>query len=365
MNEARVRQRIARQRLVGQHLITPVHSQPADLVRYLGAVQAQDFAGAKWAIGQRIVGGTDAQIERAMTAGSIIRTHVLRPTWHLVVPGDLRWMLQLTAPRIKSAMASYDRRLELTDAVIRKSRAVLEKSLEGGKQLTRAELALALRRARINVSGTQRLAHLMMRAELDALLCSGGRRGAQFTYALVDERVPVTPPLDRDEALLELTKRYFASRGPATAQDFAWWSGLTVADARRGVELAMSVLEPEVVNGQRCWRSANAPPVATRVPSPMAHLLPNYDEYFIGFRDRSAFGAALKAAGKVPDSAALARHILFINGQIVGGWKSVAARDGVVVQATPLTSLSKTERVAVSRAAERYGAFLETPVRLA
>src|SRR5258708_18431984 len=225
-------------RLRNEHLTGAPLARPEDVVRWLGDVQAQDFAGAKWALAQRARTKTDASIEEAFAGGRIVRTHVMRRTWHFVVPDDVRWMQALTAPRVRAAMAYYDRKLQLDARTFGRSQAVLARTLEGGQHRTREELGRALADAGIPASG-QRLGHLMMRAELDAVICSGPRRGKQFTYALLDDRCPkaATPVLSRDEALAELTSRYFRSHGPASLRDFAWWSGLTVADVKKGVAL--------------------------------------------------------------------------------------------------------------------------------
>lgn len=240
---------IARQRLARQHLVGGKLDRPIDVVARLGAVQAQDYAGAKWAVAQRTRDADDATVEQAVIDGSIIRTHVLRPTWHFVAAADIRWMLALTAPRVRARMSPYNRHLELDEAVFRRSARTLRRALEGGKHLTRAELSGELRRAGIDASGTQRLAHLVMEAELAGIVCSGARRGKQFTYALLEERVPAGTSFDRDGALLRLTAIYFATRGPATPADFSWWSGLTVGEARKGIDLAGSTLERVIVDG--------------------------------------------------------------------------------------------------------------------
>jgi len=353
---------LARRRLATQHLLTPTITEPAEVVRRLGAVQAQDYGSAKWGVGTRTRGAVDAVVERAANEGSILRTHVLRPTWHFVTPADIRWMLALTAPRIKAAMAYYDRQLELDAAVFRRSNGAVSRALPDGRQLTRAELAQVFRRARVNAAGSQRLGHLLMRAELEGIACSGARRGKQATYALFEERVPPAAPLDRDEALLELTGRYFATRGPATVQDFAWWAGLTVADASRGVEIVGRRLEREVINDETYWLEP-----ATRSPrkrSPTAHLLPNYDEYFIGFKNRSAIGERLSVAEGMMVGDALRAHVIVVDGQLVGGWKRTLTRAAVVVELTLLVSLTKPEQEAVVAAAQALGGFLELPVEL-
>src|SRR5687767_15396734 len=196
---------VVRERLANQFLTTRGLERPSEVVRALGAVQAQDYSGAKWALSQRARDATDADIERELTDGAILRTHVLRPTWHFVAPEDIRWMLALTGPQVSRGMASYNRKLELDETVFRKSHATIRKALTGGKALTRADLKSALEHARIAAHSVQRLAHLMMQAELDAVICSGAMRGKQFTYMLLDERVPPAPDIDRDQALHELT----------------------------------------------------------------------------------------------------------------------------------------------------------------
>src|SRR5579859_7689416 len=233
---------IAHRRLHNQFLSQQTFEKPGELVQWLGAVQAQDYGAAKWALGLRLHGTTDTMIEQAFAGGEILRTHVMRPTWHFVTPADIRWMLMLTAPRVLAASAYYFRLSELDDALFAKTNAALAEALQGDKQLTRSELALALQQAGIAVGDLLRLTYIIMRAELDGIICSGARRGKQFTYALLDERVPQSRVLDHNEALAEFALRYFTGHGPATLQDFVWWSGLTVADAKAGLEMASSQL---------------------------------------------------------------------------------------------------------------------------
>ncbi|MDQ6770790.1 MAG: winged helix DNA-binding domain-containing protein [Gemmatimonadota bacterium] len=321
----------------------------------LGAVQAQDYGASKWGVAQRTAGLTDAQIEKEIDNGMIVRTHVLRPTWHFVAAADIGWMLALSAPRVHAANAYWYRWLEVDEAVARRSRTVLTKALRDGKQLTRAELGQALARARIQITSPQRLACIVMRAELEGLICSGARRGKQFTYALLDERVAKPIALEREAALFELARRYFTTRGPATVDDFAWWSGLTKADAKRGVEVAATQLEHESIEGRSYWFPAVERPV--RISSSLAHLLPNYDEYFIGFKDRSAFNARLTSSGVRARTDALSGHILIINGQIVGGWRRTLVRGTVVIEPKLLIRLNEAERRAVKAAARKFDRF--------
>ena len=347
---------IARQRLISQGLIKPTLKSANEVVTRLGAVQAQDYGASKWGIAQRTNGLTDVDIEKEIDDGTIVRTHVLRPTWHFVAAADIGWMLALSAPRVHQANAYWYRWLEVDDAVARRSRAVLTKALRDEKHLTRAELGQALARAKIEIANPIRLACIVMRAELDGVICSGARRGKQFTYALLEERVAKSTALERDAALFELARRYFTTRGPATVDDFAWWSGLTKADARRGVEAAAPDLRHESSKGRSYWSPASERPV--RISSPLAHLLPNFDEYFIGLKDRSAFSTRLQSSGVKLRTVALSGHFLAINGQIVGGWKRTPVGQKVVLEAKPLVRLSQAERRAVGVVARKFGRFL-------
>ena len=351
---------IARQRLINQGLVKPTLKTATVVVANLGAVQAQDYAGSKWGLAQRTAGLTDAQIEKEIDDGKIIRTHILRPTWHFVAAVDIGWMLALSGPRVHVANAYWYRWLEVDDAVARRSRTALTKALRDGKELTRAELGQALTTAKIQVASPQRLACIVMRAELDGLICSGARRGKQFTYSLLEERVTKPLVLERDAALFELARRYFTTRGPATVDDFAWWSGLTKADGKRAVEMAAAHLEHKSIEGRSYWFPAARAPA--RIATPLVHLLPNYDEFFIGLKDRTAFGARLESSGVKPRTDALSGHILVVNGQIVGGWRRTVVGKKVVIVPRLLMRLSEAERRAVSRRARQLGEFLGLPV---
>jgi len=352
---------IARARLSNQRLIGAGFARPEEVVRWLGAVQAQDYAGAKWAVGQRVQGCADDDVEQAFRDGRILRTHVMRPTWHFVMPADIRWMLALTAPRVRAAMAYYDRKLELTDRLCGRSYSVMAKALAGGNHLTREELAVVLERAGIQAAG-QRLGNLMLRAELDAVICSGPRRGKQFTYALLDERAPAARPLARDEALAELTSRYFSSHGPALPQDFAWWSGLTVADARRGIELAGRRLAPATVAGRTYWHAPAAPPPRRR--GKPVHLLPNYDEYLIAYKERSAVSERDPFRDFGRGDNLFANHFVLVDGRLVGGWRRLFEKKTAIVELRLPVALGAVERKALKAAADRFGAFLDLPARV-
>ena len=233
--------RIVLQRLRNQRVAGSTFRTSADVVSWLGAVQAQDYPAARWAVGQRAKALSDASVQQAVDDGTILRTHVLRPTWHFVTPADIRWMLNLTAPRVKAACAFYHRQAGLDGRIFAKSQAIIARALEGGLQLTKQELRSILERAGIKGNSVA-IGHVLLQAELDAVVCSGARRGKQFTYALLEERAPRARVLARDEALAELTRRYFQSHGPAMINDFVWWSGLTVRDAKAGIAMVTPAL---------------------------------------------------------------------------------------------------------------------------
>ena len=241
------------------------------MVRWFGAVQSQDFEAAKWAIALRMQSATNAAIEDAFNRGAILRTHVMRPTWHFVAHEDIRWLLELTAARVNLRSTPNYRKLELDDVVFKRSRKVLESALKNENFLIRAELRRRLDESGVAANDTIRLAHLLLRAELDRVIVSGPRIGKQFTYALFDERVAATEKIDRDEALGKLARRYFRSHGPATLEDFVWWSGLTMADARRGTEVCN--LEKISIGEKVYWDTRSA----ETAWHPLAHFLPVYD----------------------------------------------------------------------------------------
>jgi hypothetical protein len=340
---------LLRRRLHNQQLAGPGLREPADVVAWLGAVQAQDYPAAKWGVALRVRNLADPDVERSFNAGAILRTHILRPTWHFVAPADIRWMLALTAPRVHAVNAFVYRQVEIDGRLVARSRAGFEKALRDGQMLTRPELAVALRRVGIRADGL-RLAYLVMHAELDQVICSGARRGKQMTYALLDERVPRTRPLPRDEALAELARRYFTSHGPATLRDFVWWSGLTVRDARTSIEAAGPALARMVVGDLTCWHAPSlADPPRGRSS---AHLLPNYDEYLIAYKDRDP---VTEGAGRDMFS-----HYVVIDGRLAGTWRRTRPLRQVRQQA------GRGEVAAVIRAARAAGwrRFQRPPLRV-
>jgi len=352
---------IVQRRLHNQLLSQTKFTQPSQVVAWLGAVQSQDYAGAKWAIAQRTNGLTDADIEQAFARGEILRTHVMRPTWHFVTPADIRWMLELTAPRVRAAMAYTNRQLGLDTAIFKKSNAVLAKGLRENQHLTRSELGEILQKAGVPVDGL-RLGHLMGRAELDGVICSGARRGKQHTYALLDERAPQVKTLERDEALAELTRRYFRSHGPATLRDFVWWSGLTTNDARTGIDFVKPQLEGETMDEQTYWFVSSA---TKKKSSSTVHLLPDYDEYTVGYTDRTSIFNVTHTDKLDSRGSILFQYAILMDGLVIGTWKRVLKKNEVVIHIVPFTALTSDQNQAIIDATQQYGKFLELPVVLA
>ncbi|MGH9969463.1 MAG: winged helix DNA-binding domain-containing protein [Pyrinomonadaceae bacterium] len=346
---------IAHQRLNNQRLSSRGLKKPADVVQWLGAVQAQDYYAAKWALGQRMQDASDDDIEEAFTKGEILRTHIMRPTWHFVAPADIRWLLKLTAPRVHAANRYYYRQLELDDAVVKRCNKVITRALQGGRHLTRESLRSAIQKAGIATGSPLRVAYILHRAELDRVICSGARKGKQFTYALLEERVPKAKTLSHDEALAELTRRYFTSHGPATVQDFVWWSGLTTADAKAGLKMVQNDLLQEVIKHKTYWLSSSS--ANKKRISQVAYLLPAFDEYLIAYKDRSdALAPAFNQKSVVGNLGFDAPLVL--GGYVVGAWKRTLTKSSVIVTVRPFAPLNGAGKQAVTSAVRRYGAFL-------
>ena len=349
------------ERLQHQQLIHSSMKDPASVVACLGAMQAQDFSGAKWGVGLRAPACHEANIEDAFNHGHILRTHVLRPTWHFVAAEDIKWMLALSGPRVHAANQYYYKQSGLDAKVFARSCAMMSRVLEGGDFKTRAELAVALKKAKVPADGLK-LAYIMMHAELEGVITSGPRRGKQFTYALLDERAPTAKTLDRDAALAELVKRYFTSHGPATVRDFVWWSGLTGADAEAGIEAVTPKLQQETIDGRIYWSAPSRAARATK--GSRAFLLPNFDEYLIAYKDRSAVMDATLGANIVARSNGAFPHHLVIDGTLAGSWRREVKGNTVSVEVAPYRKLTPVQTRAVMSAVDCYGEFVGLPAAL-
>jgi hypothetical protein len=349
---------IAHRRLHGQHLSSAPLADPAAVVGHMGAVQAQEYAIAKWSVGQRTAGFDDAAVQRAIDEGAILRTHALRPTWHFVAAADIVWLQALTGPRVHAFNAYYNRAHGLDDEHAAMTNKAITGVLRGGNHLARKELAAALAKVGVEASGN-RLAYVVMRAELDGLIANGVMRGKQHTYALISERAPDALTLEPDEALAELTRRYFTSHGPATVKDFSWWSSLTATQIKRGLQLCGSALASEKVDGLTFWFAPSPPPQRDR--SSAVHVLQGYDEYFVAYTESRRMANLARHPVGVPNENALV-HPIVLDSQFVGFWRRVVNRGGIIAEVAPATGLTSTRRRAIEAAFARYAEFAGVPV---
>ncbi len=347
------------QRLASQLLGAHALGSPAAVVGWMGALQAQDFGASRWAVGVRLPRSTEADVARAISDGGIIRTHLLRGTWQLVAAEDLRWMLDLLGARVLAARASRERRLGRDAAPLRRSRRILERAL-AGRHLTRDELAAALARGGVTVDGI-RLAHVVQRAELEGLVCSGELRGRTPTFALLDGRAPpARGRLRRDEALRELALRHARGRGPVTAADLAWWAGISLRDARDGLEAARPDLHAERAGAELRWWASDGPrPVRPRG----ALLLPAFDEYLLGYRDRGA-ALAEEHVRLVNDGGGMLAPCVIIAGRVLGVWRRSGSTKAQALEVVPFAPLAAAAERSLHPAAQRYAEYLQAPVRL-
>lgn len=322
---------IAQLRLINQRLAGSTFTTPQQVVKWMGCIQAQDYGMAKWAIGCRLQQSTATAtaVEQDFNDGKFLRTHVLRPTWHFICPDDIRWMLKLSAPRIRAFARPYHQQLGIDAPLLRKSKKIFEKALGQHKKLTRPQLIEMLKKEKIDTNDT-RVGHLLIDAELDALICSAGRIGRQFAYQLLDEQVPDSPTLSDEEAIAELSRIYFLSRGPATVQDFAWWAGLTLTDAKKGLDAHKQNLQSTILNELEYWFSGDMPsPTST----PSAYLLPAFDEFTVAYKYRDDVLAPQFAASCFYGL----KPILVHNGRVAGTWQRTEKKDGIHVETIPFS----------------------------
>ncbi|MHB8396372.1 MAG: winged helix DNA-binding domain-containing protein [Thermoplasmataceae archaeon] len=357
-------QDILNHRLISQSICGVTPKKPEEVVYSLGAMQAQDYNSALWAIGLRCNGDTTiSDIHTSIDERKIVRTWLMRGTLHFASSHDLRWMLSLFAPRLVSTAKLRDRHLGLSDVDVDRAKSLFFEALHGGKQLTRDELYRILEEN--GLRSTKNLGyHMLYRAAWDGLICFGSHNGKQPTFALLDEWIHGGIELTREEALGELALRYFTGHGPATLNDFAWWSGLKVTDTRIGILKTSSKLKKEVIGDITYYGS-------TKTPAPIkngqtVHLLPAFDEYLVGYEDRSAMLGNKQTrewinSGKaVVHSNGVFAPVIVIDGEVLGTWKRTQTEKNAVIILTQFTKLSREQLSDVRSVVERYGKFFQT-----
>jgi hypothetical protein len=345
-------------RLNNQQLIHSKFDQPGDLVKWMGAVQAQDFFGSLWAINIRLNKFLkESDVEKAISDKTIVRSWPMRGTLHFCAPEDLRWMIKYLTPRV---FARYKSILEKDGIDIKqrtKAKKVFEKILEGGNQLTRDEMYEALEKAKVSTKGTRGL-HLLGTAAQDGLICFGPRAGKQHTFVLVDEWIPSNASMpSKDEAMAELARRYIRSHGPVVAEDFAWWAGLNKGEANAAFQSIANELETAVVNEKEFWFD---PASADAKPKPgKAYLLPTYDEYGIAYKNRDEFihNDEYRLVGGLFTSA------IMMNGKMIGTWRRVLEKKSVEFEFKPFQKFTTAQKKSIQTDVKRYGKFLSQPVR--
>ncbi|MTK53188.1 winged helix DNA-binding domain-containing protein [Paludibacter sp.] len=347
-------QEITTLRLQNQQIITNHSGNIVSLVEKMGALQAQDYAMAKWALGVRMSSVSDESVNEAIASASIIRTHVLRPTWHFVPARDVVWMTRLSADRIKTSMRTRDRQLELTEDVFTSSNNILATALADGKSMTREEIALLLQQKGIRTN-ENRLSHLLMRAELELIICSGAYRRGKPSFRLLEKCISNPIELSREESLSTLAKRYFSAHGPATIADFVWWSGLSQSEAKQGIEANKHAFESLTINGQIYWMNRDSQ--ADTTANSLVHLLPAFDEYLISYRDRSAMIASHHNPKTIYTNGVF-RPVVVVNGKVAGLWSRTIKKEVVTVSIAMFDDFSDDVRSLIKKSVKPYGVFL-------
>jgi len=354
------------QRMVNQGLRQPVRLEITGVLGDFVGMQAQEFQYALWSFPQRMAGGaavTRADTQRAFDDGLILRTHVLRPTWHFALPQDIRWMLRLTAPKLRRIMGSYTRQAGLDRAELDRTQDALAGAVQHGKHCTRKDLIAALEAAGI-AAGDGRLTFILMHAEYDEVLISGAMQGKQQTYAAFDERVPPGPNYSEDEALAELARRFVQTRAPVTAKDLAIWASLTLAQAKRGLAAIESQCTVTELDGMTMFSMpGERRPAAADPDRPIVDLIQGYDELVMSYSESRRL---LAPAGVLPvPDRALHLHAILIDGRFTGHWRHQLTGAGATVETQLYRPLTAPEQEALAAAVRRYGAYLGVPTEIA
>jgi len=350
------RRTLAALRLAAQRIATPEPASPADTVRWMLALQAQDLPGARWSVGLRTPGSTDASVAAAIDSGEIVRSWPMRGTLHLVAPEDVRWMMRIAARRQATTAATRRRDLGITAEQVVAASDIAVGLLVGGRAIRRDALLAEWERAGIPTSG-QRGYHLIWALAHAALIVFGPGDGKHPTFVLLEEWVAPAPELDDDAALGEFASRYFRSHGPATVHDLAWWASITVSDARTGAALAEG-LEERQFDGVTHYFGAGQEPAA-----PGVHVLPGFDEYLLGYRDRSSVLAPEFSRLIAPGENGIFLPTVVVDGRVVATWKRTETTAEVRATLSPFTTLTKKGYAGYERALRRYGEFIGKPTR--
>ncbi len=340
---------ICMHRLYHQNISAPQLKRPEEILSWLGAIQAQDYAGAKWSLGLRMLHGTEKAIEQSLREKHILRTWLMRGTLHFVTARDVKWMLALLATKIISSCTRRYKELELDTQTLLKTNGLLETALQDNL-LSRAELLTFINQQGISTQG-QRAAYILQRASLDGIICQNVLIRNIPNYILLDS-IPKTNPLNRTDALAELAKRYFTSRGPATLQDFVWWSGLLVSDAKIGLEACKSFLIQETILNQTFYLTGDIHLVPENEAS--IYLLPGFDEYLLGYKNRIASLDQEHQMIWCPGNNGMFMSYIVVEGKMAGTWKRNIKKNAIEIETSPFESLNKNQNKLITIALKRY-----------
>jgi hypothetical protein len=350
---------VVAQRLVGQRIEGEKLEKPEDAVRWLGAIQAQDYLQSLWAIGLRLKSTTVADVERAISEGKIVRTWPMRGTLHFVPPEDAKWMLKLSASRMLAKDGRRLKQLGLDEGIMERCKELFYDALRGNKRLSRPEMMRLVEEAGISTEN-QRGYHILWYLAQSGLICLGPVQDKQQTFVLLDEWAPYSRELSQEESLAELARCYFVGHGPATVYDFAWWAGLTVSEARVGLEAVKQELSSEAIDGEEYWMKSGAPD-NTVYDASRVYLLPGFDEYLLGYRGRSAVLTEEHALKVVPGRNGVFRPIIVVGGRVVGTWKRRLKKNSIGITLNPFTHLGDSQQGAIE-AAKSYSEFVGLPL---
>lgn len=344
-------------RLYNQKLTQNKSEKPEDVVKYLGAIQSQDYFGAKWALALRMNKTSDKKIDVAFNKGNFLRTHALRPTWHFVAPENIKWITKLNAPQVLKIMNYYNKKLDLNDEIFKKTNSIIQKALSGKNFLTREQLQKKLEENGIKVAG-QKLGHIVAQAELDLIICSGPRIGKQFTYALIDEVAPNAKEYTREESILKLAEIFVVSRGPATIKDFAKWSGISLTESKLAFEKLKPKFKTEVLeDNKEYFYEEFSPSAISHLPS--AILTPNYDEYVSSYADQNIFSKPEHRANLAKIGNALFWNHVVLDGMIIGAYKRTFTKNNVEIEFQLFSKITAEEKNLLENSTEEYGKFLD------
>lgn len=351
-------QEISHHRLISQKLYKTSQNSPQEIVRHLGAMQAQDYAMAKWAIGSRC-DASEREIEEAINSAQIIRTHILRPTWHFVSADDIYWMLDVSAPQVKRFTTSAAKKYGFDDKKLDQANTEIEKLLSGNNHLTRDEIMQEL-----NIKKTSSedflSAAIMMNAELDGLVCNGKMKGKQITYALLEERVPKPKTkLTKEEALAKLAKRYFESHGPATLLDFSWWSGFPPTTSKLALNSIESELNSVEIENQTYWFGTDFSDENSFRES--VHFLPAFDEILISYKTREA-SILLEHQPKAFTNNGIFKPVILENGKVIGTWKRTIKKDHAKIETQFFNETETSKKEILFEGIKAFENYLETKI---